>query len=54
MAEVWNVYKTNLVSDPWCAYNEFSRDEIIEYFPTHAEAVAYADSMARTNQGENK
>lgn len=25
-----------------------------EYFPTHTEAIAYADRMARTNQGENK
>ena len=29
------------------------RDPVRE-FPTHAEAIAYADRMARTNQGENK
>lgn len=28
--------------------------ECVKYCPTHAEAIAYADAQARTNQGENK
>ena len=35
----------------WLVYNADTTYE--EAFPTHAEAIAYADRMARTNQGEN-
>lgn len=50
MGERWTVYKTCFDSDPWCVYNEFGSTETIEYFPTFAEAIRYADHHARTTK----
>lgn len=39
----------------WVAFRRCTPDLplVWEPFPTHAEAIAYADKHARTNQGEN-
>ncbi|MEU5838529.1 hypothetical protein ABZ820_33345 [Streptomyces diacarni] len=47
----WEVIRDQYDFD-WLVYNADATYE--EAFPTHAEAIAYADRMARTNQGENK
>ena len=52
----WEVWKNDwrqwlvAVSYPPLSYLE----DVEREFPTHTEAIAYADRMARTNQGENK
>jgi len=40
----------------WMAYRYDGKAADYEFaeFPTHAEAIEYADRMARTNQGETK
>lgn len=48
----WQVYQCE--SGYWEAYAESDGQHLdeIESFPTHAEAIAYADKHSRTNQGE--
>lgn len=49
----WQVYQCE--SGYWEAYAESDGQQLdeIDSFASHAEAIAYADRMARTNQGEN-
>ena len=49
----WTVHRMN--RKRWEAYLlNMETSFLPKSFPTHAEAIAYADRMARTNQGETK
>lgn len=49
----WHVYKgfaDFFTGHEWRVYSDRG---FLSYHKTHAEAIAYADRMARANQGEN-
>lgn len=50
----WHVYKgfpDFLTGHEWRVYSDRG---FLSYYKTHAEAIAYADRMARTNKGEDQ